>query len=107
MEFNEYQEKAKITFIKSDRGNLDRLFLGICGEAGELAEVRKKYLRGDLNSTIEFKKNVKKEVGDILWYCAVLLDFYGVDFGTVAQENLDKLKDRKNRGKIKGSGNER
>lgn len=114
MDFNEYQKKAikTLTKNKSETPNelLARITLGICDEAGEIAGKVKKYFRGDYgNNVTQFKKDIRKEIGDVLWYLAVLakLLFWRFDFGKIAKENIKKLADRKNRNKIKGNEDNR
>jgi NTP pyrophosphatase (non-canonical NTP hydrolase) len=45
---------------------------------------------------------LKKELGDILWYIAALSSELGLSMDEIAQENIDKLFDRKDRGKLRG-----
>jgi NTP pyrophosphatase (non-canonical NTP hydrolase) len=61
--------------------------LGIAGEAGEVF---------DAESTEE----VKKEVGDLLWYVSVLLSAHGLTFADTMQGNIDKLRVRYPTGKF-------
>lgn len=112
MDFNTYQKLAKSTFLVNPHTNfslvISRMVLGICGEAGEIAEKFKKILRdkdGKINK--EFKESVAKEVGDVLWYLAVLCDLLDIKLGDVAQANVDKLASRRDRGVLKGSGDNR
>ena len=65
--------------------------MGIVTEAGELQDALKKhYFYGkELDKT-----NVKEEVGDLLWYCAIILESLDTDFESVMQTNIDKLKAR-------------
>jgi NTP pyrophosphatase (non-canonical NTP hydrolase) len=80
----------------------------LCGEAGEIANKTKKVLRDDNGVISEKKKNeLGAEIGDCLWYIAALCNDLGLNLGDIAQENLNKLNDRKNRGVIKGSGDTR
>ena len=53
------------------------------------------------------KVEIIKELGDVLWYDALIAEYLGFDFASVAQANLDKLSSRKSRGKISGSGDNR
>jgi NTP pyrophosphatase (non-canonical NTP hydrolase) len=82
--------------------------LGIAGESGELMEKVKKLFR-DKGGVIteEFKGDVIKESGDIIWYIARLLDEMGIDFNIVADTNISKLLDRLDRGKLHGDGDDR
>lgn len=76
----------------ADRSNMDRLklecALGLCGEAGEVAEqVKKHFFHGhELD-----KCHMIEELGDVAWYLAVLCDAIGSDLDTVMEENLKKL----------------
>ena len=108
MNMDEYQRKAIATAVYPSDVALSYLALGLTGEAGEVAEKIKKILRDkggyiDGDSRLE----IAKEVGDVLWYCANLLNHLGVVMGDAAQGNLDKLASRKKRGKLSGSGDNR
>jgi NTP pyrophosphatase (non-canonical NTP hydrolase) len=83
-----------------------RLTLGLCGESGELAEKVKKVMRGD-RELGEAYPEIEKELGDVLWYCAILSYEIITNLDRVARLNLDKLSDRDSRGVIKGSGDDR
>ncbi len=107
MEFNEYQEEAlKTAFFTGD--GLVYCTLGLTGESGEFAEHVKKMLRDDGGQlTLERKKSLLKELGDVLWYMVNLANSMDSDLETVAQMNLEKIQDRKNRGVEKGNGDNR
>jgi NTP pyrophosphatase (non-canonical NTP hydrolase) len=99
--FNAYQKAARRTAIYTEP--IYYPTLGLCGEAGEVAEKIKKYMRdGVLND-----KEVAKELGDVLWYIANLAEDLGYDLAEIADMNLEKLADRQSRGVIKGSGDNR
>lgn len=110
MQFNDYQQKALTTVLATDDKFKDLLHwvLGINGESGEIAEKVKKIIR-DKNGKFskEDKAELAKEIGDVLWYLAVLADQLGVDLESIAQQNLDKLQSRKKRGVLGGSGDNR
>ena len=111
MQLNEYQDKAKETaeYPSDNRKGLDYCLLGLSGEIGELAQLRKRELRGDF-SISDLRNNYDKyisEIGDVLWYLSLLCHELDVTLENVAQYNLDKLADRKERGVIKGSGDDR
>jgi NTP pyrophosphatase (non-canonical NTP hydrolase) len=82
--------------------------LGLSDESGEVLGKFKKLLR-DKNGVLsdEDKKEIVKEIGDVLWYVASLTHLLGYSLDEVAQMNLDKLASRKQRGVIKGSGDNR
>lgn len=82
--------------------------LGLAGEAGEVCEQIKKALRDDEGRiTPQRRQALKKELGDVLWYLAALAFELDLDLSQIAQTNLDKLADRKKRGVLGGSGDER
>ena len=85
--------------------------LGLAEEAGEAAGKVKKWLRGDSGSGCTMSKEqvdaLFKELGDVLWYVTSLGDDLGFSLLDIAQGNVDKLTDRKARGVVKGSGDDR
>lgn len=58
---------------------------------------------------IEPKKaaEIAKEVGDVLWYVATMANDLGISLESIAEMNIEKLKSRKARGVIGGSGDNR
>jgi NTP pyrophosphatase (non-canonical NTP hydrolase) len=107
MDFDDYQVAAHSTAEYPAEKALEYLALGLAGEAGEVANKIKKILRGDYLFTDEFAEVLEKELGDCLWYLAELCTATDMRLQAVAAHNVLKLKDRKKRGKIKGSGDER
>ena len=105
MTLKDYQKHCKETWISNTFDKI-RTILGICGEAGEIAEAVKKYDRGDY-SYKEFLWNLEKELGDILYYIVMSAYEFDLDLDDIIKKNISKLQSRKARGKIKGSGNER
>ena len=103
MNFNEYQDESRKTWIKNKMA-LIRSVLGLCGESGEIAEKIKKWLRGDRKLD---KEDIVKELGDLLYYIARTADCFGLKLEKIAILNIVKLKSRKERNKIKGSGDNR
>lgn len=104
MNLSDYQRLAARTAGGGHRR--ERSILGLCGEAGEVAEVRKKYLRGDYNDD-EFCRRLVGELGDALWYVAEVCNAHGLSLEDVAERNVAKLADRAERGVISGDGEER
>jgi NTP pyrophosphatase (non-canonical NTP hydrolase) len=109
MTMNEYQELSGMTAVYPGRGsNFVYPTLGLCGEAGEVAEKVKKLVRdGDAVPTDEFRAAIKKELGDVLWYLAQMCHEMGFALDDVGQANIDKLRSRMERGKLNGSGDDR
>lgn len=109
MKFNEYQEAALKTSVYPGMGNnLSYPALGITGEAGEIADKVKKLIR-DKNGIMDEtdRKEMLKEAGDVLWYLAALATELKSTLSEIAQMNLEKLADRKARGVLHGSGDNR
>lgn len=80
--------------------------MGLLEEAGEVAGVFKRLMRGDFGPELAAVK-LEKELGDILWYIAGVAKDNGWTLSSVAQANLDKLQDRKMRNVLQGSGDSR
>jgi NTP pyrophosphatase (non-canonical NTP hydrolase) len=108
LKFNDYQKSAMETAIYGAGHKVNYPILGLVGEAGELANKYKKTLR-DENGTLTPEKNeaLRDELGDVLWYCAALARDLGCTLEEVAIMNLDKLRQRKEKGTIHGSGDNR
>lgn len=108
MDLKEYQEKAISTAIYGVGAKIIYPTLKLNGEAGEVAEKVGKVLRDNEGVfTDEIKLEIAKEIGDVLWYCAALAKDLGFDLNYIAELNLAKLADRKKRGVIQGSGDNR
>lgn len=67
--------------------------LGIAGELGTLATTYKKYLRDGNNYTLH-TEHIAEEIGDLLWYCAILASKFNLSLDEVAAHNLAKVSDR-------------
>lgn len=109
MDFNEYQKQARKTAIYPDVGNnFQYPTIGLCGEAGEVAEKVKKIIR-DRSGKFDAQDvtAIKKELGDVLWYLANLAAEFNLDFESIAKTNIRKLKERTARNKLHGSGDDR
>jgi NTP pyrophosphatase (non-canonical NTP hydrolase) len=108
MDFNTYQQQAATTAVYPESAKYVYPTLGLCGEAGEVAEKIKKVIRDNGGVfTEEKKKEIIKEVGDVLWYIAALLSDLGVTMDEAAVGNLEKLFSRKERGVLNGNGDNR
>ena len=104
-----YENLAGQTAIFPKEKALEYLALGMTSEAGEVAGKVKKLIRdGDEVEGFEMKKiAIASEIGDVLWYCAMMAKEVGVPLNTIMQENLKKLHGRKERGTLQGSGDTR
>lgn len=109
MEMDDYQQAALRTARAKDAPDeFMHLVLGLVGEAGEIAEKVKKLVR-DKNSDLAQldRDDMAAELGDVLWYAAVLANFLDLSFDDVARRNVAKLADRQQRGVLSGSGDKR
>ncbi len=134
MTLNEYQKLTARTAVYPGQGSFLSLMYVVGklnGEAGEVAELVFKALRDDelaekvdiLETNLRFpmdavvvrlgyiseerRKKLIKEYGDILWYVARGLAEIGCTLGEAAYDNIVKLSDRKERGVLSGSGDDR
>lgn len=110
MTFNEYQKKAAQTAIypgKKTIIGLAYVALGL-GESGEVQGKVKKIIRDDQGVVSEEKRQqIKKELGDQLWYISQTAEELNFSLEEIAQANIDKLFDRKEQGTLQGSGDDR
>lgn len=103
-QFAKYQDGCKATGVP----NVVYCLLGLGEESGEVLGKYKKIIR-DKNGVInnDDVTAIKKELGDVLWYLAEVAYNFGLGLDDIAQTNIDKLMDRKERNKISGSGDNR
>ena len=104
-----YEMKAGQTAIFPKHKALEYLALGLTSEAGEVAGKVKKLIRDGADMEgYELKKiAISSEIGDVLWYCAMMAKEVGVPLNEIMKENLKKLHSRKERGTLSGSGDDR
>ena len=103
-----YQKVALTTAIYPREQAIIYPTLGLTGEAGEVANKVKKIIRDGSNKNDDsMVSEIKSEIGDCLWYIAVLADDIGCKLSDIANTNLVKLANRKEKGTIHGSGDKR
>lgn len=116
MTFDDYQKQAMAMDVFPWKGDPPKLtdpayvakILGLVGEAGEAADKFKKLIRDEKDQPDESERQeLLKELGDVLWYIAVLAKYLGSDLDPVAKNNIEKLADRKSRGVLKSKGDNR
>jgi len=89
-DFNEYQKLALRT--AGNHGDFDKTMmytaLALNGEAGEVAEhIKKAFFHGhELD-----RAGLEKELGDVLWYLAVMADTLDMPLEDIARRNIEKL----------------
>ncbi len=90
--FKEYEEATHRTWEPISLNNdLTYLALGLCGEAGEVAEHIKKLMR---HGKALDKGAFEKELGDVLWYLTVLSSQLDIGLECIASQNIEKLTKR-------------
>jgi NTP pyrophosphatase (non-canonical NTP hydrolase) len=108
MDLNDYQQAARRTAIYAQEHRVIYPALGLASEAGEVAGKIRKVLRdqaGDFaNAPLEA---IADELGDVLWYLAVLAGDLGLSLDEIAAANLSKLASRKERNRLSGGGDRR
>jgi NTP pyrophosphatase (non-canonical NTP hydrolase) len=109
MLLSDYQSRSRVTAVYPNAGdNLLYPTLGLCGEAGEVAEKIKKMVRDDDGIlSDERREALSKELGDVLWYLAQLATEADLDLDAIAEANLAKLVSRRDRNVLSGSGDDR
>lgn len=108
MTLNDYQKAALETAVYPKEYKVIYPALGITGEAGECSDKVKKIIRDNHGEFADEKKReIAKEIGDVLWYCAVLAHDIGYTLEEIGEMNVDKLRSRKERNKLNGSGDNR
>ena len=105
MTLDEYQNHALETAIYPKQYKIIYPALGITGEAGECSDKVKKVIHDNNGEfTDDRKREIAKEIGDVLWYCATLAHDIGYTLNEVGEMNVAKLSSRKERNKINGNG---
>ncbi|MCL2846116.1 MAG: nucleoside triphosphate pyrophosphohydrolase family protein [Firmicutes bacterium] len=97
--FDQYQSEAIKTLRKipkdctvdAHKYSLAVTALGIAGEGGEVAEKIKKYIDRDRELDMD---DMRKEIGDVMWYIAAMCDLLGITMGECADLNIKKLRAR-------------
>ena len=119
MTATEYEQQAHRTLAKSTAENIAYLGFGLMAEAGEVADkIAKAVRRGDIvinnNEIVSFRGDalrltgdIADELGDVLWFVAMMARRLGFSLEEVMRRNLDKLADRQARGVIVGDGDKR
>lgn len=77
--------------IVKDLGGALNGCLGLAGEAGETLDMIKKWIFHEKELDVN---HLKKELGDVMWYMAMLCYSFGFDLDEILQMNVDKLKAR-------------
>lgn len=108
MEMNDYQAQAIATAIYPADMRIVYPALGLAGETGEVAEKVKKELRDRGGAfSPEARREMARELGDVMWYVAAMAHDLGFTLEEVAGMNIEKTTSRQRRDKIHGEGDHR
>ncbi len=88
-DLTDYQTQALSTLKVSDR-HREFVLAGLIKNAGNLLKLYKN-ANEEERKTDAFHDSLVKEVGDILWFLAILCKFYFLDLSLVAHENIEKI----------------
>ena len=77
--------------MTKDLGGIFNACLGLSGEVGELNDMIKKWIFHEKQFDEE---HAKKELGDVMWYVAMMCESFGWGLDEILQMNVDKLKAR-------------
>ena len=91
MDWETYREWTRTTAEYPEDREEEYLMIGLANEVGELLGKYKKQIRGDGDKY----KEIRAELGDVLWYLARMFDHYELMLNEILHENFLKLTDRK------------
>lgn len=96
--FDTYQALALRTAspqsTESETTMLTSAALGLSGESGEIADHVKKIVYHGHPLDDDTRDKIAKEIGDILWYCAIGSRAIGLTLSEIASMNVEKLRKR-------------
>jgi len=97
----EYQELCKKTVQSFEDKDKEIMTwgLGMAGEAGDVAGCIKK----TFSHKNDQKEGIKENLGDTLWYAAMICNFFDWELEEVLTENIEKLKKRYPQGFSEGN----
>ncbi len=93
MTFDQYQTFARRTMntALNEREARTMTALGLVGEAGECSELIKKHV---FHNRALDRDDLQAELGDVLWYAAMLANACGLSLENIAAHNVEKLRAR-------------
>ena len=88
----DYQKLCKLTARSFDNPEKEIFTwgLGITGEAGDIASCIKKTFAHDNDQ----KEGIKENLGDTMWYAAMICNFFNWDMQEILEGNIKKLEKR-------------
>lgn len=91
MDITDFQKHAVSTLAIKQKGlpALSHRGFGLIGEAGHVVHIIKKTIRDREGvATDQDIAEIKKRLGDVLYYAAVIADYYDLDLGEIAEQNM-------------------
>lgn len=98
MNIDDFQKHAVDTASITQKGTpaLSHRGFGIAGEAGHIAQIIKKIIRDkDGSATTEDTELLKKRLGDVLYYTALLAEYFDLSLSDIAEQNMRQSTDFK------------
>ena len=85
-----YHTDSKLNEV-DDFGGAINGCLGLAGESGEVLDIIKKWVFHEKELD---KDHLKKEIGDVMWYVAMLCESFDFNIDEILKINVCKLKSR-------------
>lgn len=101
-----YQKFTPTTAVYESPMEEAYLISGFAAEVGEVMDVYAKFYRGDYDEKV-LKEKISKELGDVMWFLSQICNMEDLSLEQIIMQNIEKLKSRKERDVIKGSGGNR
>ena len=105
--FDEYQRYIRRFDRYPKNSRFHDLVHGLCSEAGEVAGVAKKVDRDNITDTLAIREKITNELGDVLWYVAMIAEHFRLPLYVIASANVQKLSERERKGTLHGDGDDR
>lgn len=99
MDITKFQKHAVGTLKIKDKdiSALSHRGFGLMGEAGHTAQIIKRIIRDQEGVASEKDiSEIKKRLGDVMYYTAVLADYYNLDLTSIAEDNMAQSTDFEN-----------
>lgn len=93
MDINDFQKQALNTVAITDKNAaaLSHRGFGLTGEAGHVADILKKIIRDkDGYPDSQDIQDIKKRLGDVLYYTATLADYFNIELKEIAEQNIEQ-----------------
>lgn len=96
---DEFQQESvdTLAITQKDLEALAHRGFGLAGEAGQTADIIKKIIRDKKGfATDQDIEAIKKRLGDVMYYTAVLAEYYDLKLSDIAKQNVQQSIDFKN-----------